>query len=181
MFDKEYSFRGRHAQRVDSLTKNLDDKVKGGIKLFGRNLDVYMDAPLIGFLYNRLAEVDNTRNPVNNEVYTTKIFGDILIQNKLELEFNFRMIMLLDENYEKDLQIRISKAFRKMGEKIEDIQRYESYVRGGVDVLYEKLIEGVNETEEYIERLNEFVNDFQAKFMNGIKMDEIMLLCRRND
>ena len=181
MFDKEYSFKGRHAQRVESLTRNLDDKIKGGIKIFGRNLDVYMDAPLIGFLYNRQAEIDNTRNPVNNELYTTKIFGETLIQNKLELEFNFRLIMLLDEKYEKDKQVRISKAFRKMGDNYEDIQRYESYVRGGGDVLYEKLIEGADDTHDYIDRLSEFVNDFQAKFNANIDLDAVQKLCRGID
>ncbi|MBR0131962.1 MAG: hypothetical protein IJM14_02635 [Lachnospiraceae bacterium] len=180
MFDKEYSFKGRHAQRVELLTSNLDENMKG-LKLFARNFDVYMDAPLVGFLYNRKADFDYSKNPNTNEVYTTKIFGDILIQNKLELEFNYRLIMLLDSNAEKDPKIRVSKAFRRMGENYEDNQLYESYVRGGVDVLYEKLIEGAHEPGEYIEKVSEFVSDFQARFIDEIDMDEVMQLCKGID
>ncbi|MBP3238898.1 MAG: hypothetical protein J6M24_07485 [Lachnospiraceae bacterium] len=181
MFDKEYSFKGRHAQRVEKLTSNLDDRIKGGLKLFGRNLDVYMDAPLVGILYNRKAEADYTKNPVNNETYVTKIFGDILIQNKLELEFNYKLIMLLDERSEKDPKVRISKAFRRTGDDYTDIETYESYVRGGIDVLYEKLIEGVTDTHEYIERLAEFVGDFQEKYNDCIDFEEVCKLSRGED
>ena len=49
--------------------------------------------------------------------------------------------MLLDKNHEANLEARIDKAFRYYGsEKAKaDEVLYEEYVRGGVDVLYEKL------------------------------------------
>ena len=53
MFDKQYRFRGRHAVRVDKLTGVFDINSKA--KLFERNVDVYANAPLIGFLYGRTA------------------------------------------------------------------------------------------------------------------------------
>ena len=49
MFDKQYRFRGRHAIRVDALTSVFDSNSKA--KLFERNVDVYANAPLVGFLY----------------------------------------------------------------------------------------------------------------------------------
>ena len=52
MFDKEYLFRGRHAERVNILTAKFDDSTK----LFERNFDVYIMAPIVGFLYGRKAE-----------------------------------------------------------------------------------------------------------------------------
>ena len=48
MFDKQYRFTGSHAEKVSALTSVFDDVAKA--KLFERNLDVYMNAPLIGFL-----------------------------------------------------------------------------------------------------------------------------------
>ena len=57
MFDKQYRFRGRHAVRVDKLTGVFDSDSKA--KLFDRNVDVYTNAPLVGFLYGRRAEIDN--------------------------------------------------------------------------------------------------------------------------
>lgn len=59
MFDKQYRFRGRHAVRVDALTSVFDSNSKA--KLFDRNVDVYANAPLVGFLYGRTAEQDDTR------------------------------------------------------------------------------------------------------------------------
>lgn len=47
MFDKQYRFRGIHAVRVDALTSVFDDAVTA--KLFDRNVDVYTNAPLVGF------------------------------------------------------------------------------------------------------------------------------------
>ena len=70
MFDKEYSFRGRHAERVNKLTAKFGDTTS----LFERNFDVYIMAPIVGFLYGRRADLDKT----NNE--TTKIFTDILMR-----------------------------------------------------------------------------------------------------
>ena len=47
MFDKQYRFAGSYAEKVSALTSVFDDVAKA--KLFERNLDVYMNAPLIGF------------------------------------------------------------------------------------------------------------------------------------
>ena len=66
MFDKEYAFKGTHAEKVNKLTAKFDDKNQ----LFKRNLDVYMMAPIVGFLFQKKADVnsgDGTQKP-------TKIF-----------------------------------------------------------------------------------------------------------
>ena len=177
MFDGQYRFKGRHAQRVDKLTSVFDSS--GRAKLFDRNIDIYINAPLIGFLYGRTADLDNTKNPDTGEVYNENIMGDRVINSSEELMFNFRLIMLLDEKYEPDADKRIDKAFRYMGKDPADEQRFESYVRGGVDVLYEKLIEGATEPEDYINRLADFVADFQDKFNSELSNNELMELCRQ--
>ena len=133
MFDKQYRFRGRHAVRVDELTSVFDSDSKA--KLFERNVDVYANAPLVGFLYGRTAEPDDTRNPETNQVYNQNGMGDRVIYSQEELLFNFRLIMLLDKEYEPDEDVRINKAFRHMGEDPADEARFDGYVRDGVDTL----------------------------------------------
>ena len=96
MFDKEYSFRGKHAEYVVKLTAEYDDKHH---KLFNTNYDVYAIAPIIGFLYQRKAELDKTGD-------ATKIFPDKLIKEQQNLVFNYRLIMLLDEKNEPDFNER---------------------------------------------------------------------------
>ena len=49
MFDKEYAFKGSHAEKVIKLTAKIDDRNQ----IFKRNYDVYLMAPIVGFLYQR--------------------------------------------------------------------------------------------------------------------------------
>lgn len=89
MSDKQYRFRGSHAERVTKLTTQFESI--SGTKVFERNVDVLRDAPLIGFLYNRRADLDNTKNPTTNEVYNTNVMGDRVIYSSEEMLFNFRL------------------------------------------------------------------------------------------
>ena len=103
--------------------------------------------------------------------------GDRVIYSQEELMFNFRLIMLLDAGYELDKDIRINKAFRHMGEDPADEERFDSYVRGGVDVLYEKLIEGAENPNDYVTRLYEFLEEFDERFNSSVSSDDILSLC----
>lgn len=91
MFDKEYSFRGKHAEMVIKLTgdftlSNEDGNNAKKHSLFRTNLDVYLLSPIIGFLYNRKADIDTT--PQGS---STKIFADKLMNNSDDLNFNYRL------------------------------------------------------------------------------------------
>ena len=112
MFDKQYRFKGRHALRVDQLTAAFDTVSKA--KLFERNVDVYTNAPLVGFLYGRLAEPDDEKNPETGQVYNQNVMGDRVIYSQEELMFNFRLIMLLDAGYEPDKDTRLSVIWVKI-------------------------------------------------------------------
>lgn len=177
MFDKQYRFRGRHAVRVDKLTGVFDSDSKA--KLFDRNVDVYTNAPLVGFLYGRRAEIDNEKNPETHQVYNQNIMGDRVIYSQEELTFNFRLIMLLDKDYEPDEDKRIDKAFRHMGDDPADEERFNSYVRGGVDVLYEKLIEGASSLDDFISRLYDFIEEFHERFHEETNVEEILKMCSK--
>lgn len=119
------------------------------------------------------------KNPETNQVYNQNVMGDRVIYSQEELTFNFRIIMLLDKEYEPDEEKRIDKAFRHMGENPDDEARFDSYVRGGVDVLYEKLIEGASSPDDYVSRLYDFVEEFQERFNEDIASDEILKLCSK--
>ena len=114
MFDKQYRFKGRHALRVDQLTGVFDELSKA--KLIDRNVDVYANAPLIGFLYGRTADLDDLKNPETGQVYNQNVMGDRVIYSGDELQYNFWLIMLLDANYEPDEEKRMqeTRPFRQM-------------------------------------------------------------------
>lgn len=89
------------------------------------------------------------------------------------------MFMLLDKAYEPDEDKRIDKAFRHMGEDPADEERFDSYVRGGVDVLYEKLIEGASAPEDYANNIYDFIEEFQEKFNEDVLSEDILKLCSK--
>lgn len=167
MFDKEYSFRGGHAEKVIKLTAKFDDKNQ----LFKRNLDVYLMAPIVGFLYNSKAPLDTGE--------TTKIFPQQLTEASEDLLFNYRLIMLLNRKKELTIDERIDKAFRYYGsdkaKSDEDI--FEEYVRGGVDILYEKIMASATKPEDYLKNLYDFMEEVDERYNQELDMDSIKELC----
>ena len=88
-----------------------------------------------------------------------------------------RTILLLDSEYEPDKEKRIDKAFRKLGDDPKDLELFDNYVLGGVEVLHEKLIEGVTDKAEYVNRLYDFIDDFNDRFNEDINNEEILAIC----
>lgn len=171
MFNKEYSFRGSHAEKVMQLTAQFDST--SSAKLFYRNIDVYLIAPIIGFLYGRKANIDKTSDS------TTKIFPQQLTNELTNLRYNYQLIVLLDAVNENSFDERLNKAFRYYDseESKEDEALYEQYVLGGVDILYEKLIENASTSEDYIEKLYDFLEEFDERYNQAITSDSIIELC----
>ena len=168
LFQGQYWFYGTHADRVKRLTAEFDGKHK----LFSYNHEVYQLAPIVGFLYRRKAEQNRTGGS------DTSIFPEQISNYKDVFQFNYQLIMLLDDNHESNFDVRVDKAFRFYGTEkaAPDEELYESYVRGGVDVLYEKLIEPSTSADDYIKNLYEFMEDFESR--HGQNADEIYDLCR---
>jgi hypothetical protein len=171
LFNRDYSFRGSHAEKVIELTAAFDDK---GNKLFIRNLDVYLIAPIVGFLYGRKSAIDST-------VKTTNILFEAMSKETNTLWFNYRLIMLLDKENEADFNLRVEKAFRQYGseEAKPDEELYESYVRGGVDILHEKLIANARLADDYLKNLYEFMEEFEEKYgQNSAEILDLVELAR---
>ena len=155
---------------MNALTAIFD--VDSKAKLFERNLDVYINAPLIGFLYNRKAEKDS-----NGDVSPQNIFPEQMINASDKLQYILRLIILLDKEHEPDETKRINKAFRDFGQE-EDLALFDNYVLGGIEVLYEKLIEDANKPSDYIDHLYNFIEEFNDHFNSKVSNEDILKLCR---
>jgi hypothetical protein len=167
IFNGDYQFKGSHAEKVNRLTAAFS----GTNSLFNRNLDVYILAPIVGFLYNRTAPIDASGKAAN-------ILYHAMSKELNTLWFNYRLIILLDNNHEPDFNKRVDKAFRYYGKEaaLPDEDRYEEFVRGGVELLYEKLIEPSNAEEDYLKNLYDFMEEFEDRY--GQSSEEIVDLCR---
>lgn len=167
LFHGQYWFYGTHADRVKKLTAEFGGKHR----LFSHNHEIYQLAPIVGFLYNRKAD----QNRVNNS--DTSIFPDQISSYKDIFQFNYYLIMLLDANHEPDFDARVDKAFRSVGtdNANPDEELYEAYVRGGIDILFEKLVEHSSSPDDYIKNLYDFVKDFESRYDQNA--NEIYDLC----
>jgi hypothetical protein len=170
MFDKEYSFRGTHADKVRKLTESFDTKNNS---IFRTNYDVYIFAPIIGFLFKKKPPLDK-----NSSIKPTDIFIEKLIKEKNDLMFVYKLIMLADIEFEADFQKRMDKAFKYYNtpQAKEDEELYECYVRGGVDYLYEHIIEKSHTSDDYIENIYNLLSDCQRR-LKDIDIEKITNLC----
>ena len=175
MFDKPYRLRGVHAKKARELVAVFDGDSKA--QFFKYAKDIYAFAPLVGYLYNRRAELDHTKSEETGDELDYNIMAEQVLSVQEELTLNYCLIMLLDSSYESNEEERLDKAFRYIGKKPEDEARFDEYVRGGIDVLYEKLIEGKGEPDDDVKRLYDFLEEIQERFNNDVDVDNLMALC----
>lgn len=175
MFDKPYRLRGVHAKKARELVAVFDGDSKA--QFFKYAKDIYAFAPLVGYLYNRRAELDHTKSEETGDELDYNIMAEQVLSVQEELTLNYCLIMLLDSFYESNEEERLDKAFRYIGKRPEDEARFDEYVRGGIDVLYEKLIEGKGEPDDYVKRLYDFLEEIQERFNNDVDVDNLMALC----
>ena len=145
-----HHFFGAHALKANEL------KNQG---YFSRLVDLLAVAPLVGFHYGIRSDRDNAEcKPAN------MLMAQILTVN-VRLELNYKTIMLLDKEYEPDEETRFVKAFQvQPADRLaEDLERYESYTRGGVDFLFDHLIGEGNTQAERLEEMLDLVESFSER------------------
>lgn len=144
---QEYIITGKHSLYMDTLEKH---------HAFDYHWQIYVVAPLIGFMYKRKAEPDN-----NSEINPSKIMMNQLMERQEQIYFNYRLIMLKDEQHEPDIKERIKKAFSIMDtdDAAPDEELFNQYLLGGIEVLYEKIIKNNTDEEKILENLGEFIEE----------------------
>ncbi|MBD5410224.1 MAG: hypothetical protein HDR53_03995 [Treponema sp.] len=170
MFDKEIKITGKHANYVTKLSSKFGNTTA---KFFDRNVDVYIQASIIGFLFQNKKSIDGSSDD------TAHIFRDQVLKCKQDLEFNMQVILLLDKEYEPDEAKRIDKAFRNFGKDKSDIELFESYVRGGIEILYEKLIENASTSDDYVQKLCVFTNEINERYNSKVDMIQLQNLLNK--
>ncbi len=89
-----------------------------------------------------------------------------------------KMILLLDEQYESSFDKRIDKAFRHFGEDDKDYELLEDYLRGGIEVLHEKILNTSTDPFEITSNLIMFLQEFDELFNSNIDDGKIISLCK---
>lgn len=158
LFRTAILFHGKHGEYAEQLSPDENDKKL----LFNRIMDVYLIAPLVGFVYQRTAEKDGS-------AITKRIMSETIPKELNRLEFNYELIMILDKKSEPDINKRLDRAFRRSDESVkEGLDIFNSYARGGIEVLYEKLIENTNTPEDMADKVMDFLEEYQEKFLEDV-------------
>ena len=152
MFEKDIIITGTHASYIKEMKE-----VAG---LFARNLDIYMLAPIMGFLNNRKGQKNNEGGEKST------IQAQQLSNVKEDCELVYRLIILLDgDDIDKDE--RLNRAFRydsdveKKKEFDNAMEIYNEYVLGGIEYMYETFVAGCVEVDDYTTKIFEAASDFQ--------------------
>lgn len=154
MFDKNIKISGIHSFYMDEL------KNRG---LFRRHLDIYIHSAIIGFHYGRISQTDKTSQHTTYK--PTNIFLEQIMTEVNNLEFVYRLIMLLHDSDKLILEERIKRAFRD--DSLEEVHEqhkknmliFNSYVLGGIEVLYEKIIDQSVTDLDYLRKSYEFMKE----------------------
>lgn len=165
MFDKEYIFYGKHAMMADKLKAKLDDEIGRGF--FSTIYDIYQIAPIVGLIYSRKGKRDKGSE-------TRKVFADKMMNEKENLLFNYRNMML--KLYHDNSQVDAMKIAFRLDHKDEEREGYDklydAYVLGGLEEIYERIFEHDNPTtvDDYIMNMYEFIEDLNVR-LYGFKGD----------
>jgi len=176
MFDKDYTFKGKHANIVTQLTAELDSETK--FKFFDRNIDVLIIAPIVGYLYGRMSKKDDTGQITSDNI--KKINFDQMNRESRTLNYNYELIMLLHNKSKDDIDTRLDRAFRYENgseEKEECYKIFEEYVLGGIEVLQEKLLNNATNIDEYIYNISNFISEYNERYNDNNLESNILDLC----
>ena len=178
MFENDYTITGKHATylkflaRKNSQENNGDDE-PASAKLFDRYIDVYMNAAIWGLLYDKTADVDNQSKD------RARIYADAYANERENCVFLYRLVMLLEKVSNISQEERIDRAFRydSQPEKAEELKKclelFHRYVRGGIEVMYEKLTDGCSTRDDYLSRIYDVMKQFKQELDGSYLENEL--------
>lgn len=172
MFDHNITFYGKHA---DYLRKLAPSKIAGESliqrqTLFGSNIDVITVAPLIGFMFDRKSNQEHSDDITKNNIMLEQV-----LKVRAQLTLSFRLLMLLANDGNPSEEERIDRAFRYEGnpEKLKPLENiFFQYMRGGIEILYERLVRDANSTEDDIQNILSLAEECKS-MVKGFSKEEI--------
>ncbi len=175
MFERDYTITGKHATYLKFLavknSKDDEDAMTASARIFERYIDVYMNGAIWGLLYSKTAPRDTTSDD------RARIYADAYAKERDNCVFLYRMVMLLDKSVELTTEERLNRAFRydsqpdKVDVLADNMELFHSYVRGGIELMYEQFTDGCTSREDYLEKIYDVVETFK-KEIDGYSYEE---------
>jgi len=183
MFENDYTITGKHATYLKYLAiKNskeaVGEEVNFSARIFERYIDVYMNAAIWGLLYSRTSKRDSSSDD------RARIYADAFANERENCVFLYRMVMLLDKSVELTPEERVDRAFRydTQPEKEDlfkqNMELFNDYVRGGIELMYERFTDGCTTRDDYLSKTYEIMTAFKKEIEGMSYEDEIAALLK---
>lgn len=143
MFENDYTIYGTHATKLKCMAKGGNNAPY----IYDRYIDVLLNAAVFGIYYNRRANRDTTSSD------RARVYSDAIQRERQKCILVYRLIMLLDQSVAISAEEKIDRAFRydtleDKSQYMENMKLFDSYVLGGIDVMYDLLVEGKTNQRE---------------------------------
>lgn len=163
MFTDDIPLYGKHAHYVKELGNTEN-------QLFNRYLDVFMNGAIVGLIYDKREIRD--RDP-NYKDMNVSIFAAAINKEKSNLDYIYRLIMLLDDSQDISLEEKINRAFRDDSNSDvsikhqKNLELFKEYALGGISILYDKIIKDGITKEDFMKNAFEFMQGRSEEVKEG--------------
>ena len=170
LFENDLTITGKHATHLKFLVNDA--------RLFDDYIDVYMNAAVFGYLYSKRDTRDNESKD------RARIYSDAFSTHRSECIILYRLVTLLDEQ-EISLEERLNRAFRydsnaaKEDELKECMERFNSYVLGGIEYMFSLFTAGCTSRDDYIRTSYNVLRSFQDSLDGTSYEDKINRLLNK--
>lgn len=161
----EMFFVGKHRDYVDKLW--TQGKIQESY--FKRLVDLYAVAAIVGLKAKRRSPEERDDSDLKRTIQMKQ-----LNENYQTLMTIMRMILIMDESRNMSFEEKLESAFRiPEDEEIykNNMELFNSYARGGIEYLYEKLVLRVPDIDENYTDFR--ISNIVALFNDSIIVDEI--------
>ena len=122
-----------------------------------------MNGAVWGLLYSKTSKRDNSSSD------RARIYADAFATERENCVFLYRLVMLLDKTSEITSEERVDRAFRydsqpeKAQEFKNNMELFNDYVRGGIELMDEHFTDGCTTREDYLNKLYEVMATFKKE------------------
>lgn len=186
MFENDYTITGKHATylkflAVKNTKEDPDSAVTTSARLFERYIDVYMNAVVWGLLYSKTAKRDTTSED------RARIYADAFVNERDNCVLLYRMVMLIDRTVDIPTEERVDRAFRydtqedKVEKFKENMELFNDYVRGGIELIYEQFTDGCSTRDDYLNKTYDILTTFKEEIEGKSYEEELGKLIKQSN
>lgn len=151
IFLEDYYFHGKQADMAKELSEVPIDK-ESGAKIFRTTVDLYAACAIVGFFFDKKAQVTKGEQ-------TRAILQNAFSSRYDILEFIYKLVLLYSNEFATDEE-RIDRAFRDP-KTDENYDLFNSYVLGGLEEIYKNIyLEKNVRFIDFLQSTNEFLKKF---------------------